>query len=313
MAEWLDAEGYAAAWTATGDDDPYFHPAYLAASAPVGGGDLAGWSDGGLVYPFLVRPLAGGRCDLTSAYGFGGPLGECAGWRGRFRRECARRGVVSEFIRFHPLLRNDAGLEDVETSLVQQMVTVDVTRSDDGLRAGMRTQGRRNLARAAREGVTVCTTTDLDRFHTAYTDAMLALHADPFYLFDRAYFAALEGLGDALVVLDAGQATALYLCGGGAMHYHLGAVSADGRRTGAATAMHFEAMRTARQRGLSTLHLGGGLTAEDSLWRFKATLGDGRAAYRVGRAVHDPGAYAELCAEAGADPAHGGRFPAYRT
>jgi hypothetical protein len=312
VAEWLDAAGYAAAWTSTGDDDPYFHPAYLAASAPVGEGEVAAWSDGGLVYPFLVRPLAGGRCDITSAYGFGGPLGEGPGWRGRFREECGRRSVVSEFIRFHPLRRNDAGLLDVETSLVQEMVTVDVRRGDDELRAAMRTQGRRNLARAAREGVNVRRTADFARFHRAYTDAMHALDADPFYLFDRAYFTALEELGDALVVLDAGQATALYLCGGGAMHYHLGAVTADGRRTGAATAMHFEAMRLARKGGLSTLHLGGGLTAEDSLWRFKATLGDGRAPYRVGRAVHDAEAYAELCAAAGADPAAARRFPAYR-
>jgi hypothetical protein len=312
VAEWLDAAGYAAAWASIGDDDPYFHPAYLAASAPVGEGEVAAWSDGGLAYPFLVRPLAGGRCDLTSAYGFGGPLGECPGWRGRFREACARRGVVSEFIRFHPLRGNDAGLEDVETSLVQEMVTVDVRRDDDELRAGMRTQGRRNLARAAREGVAVRRTADLDLFHAAYIDAMRALGADPFYLFDRGYFTALERLGDALVLLDAGQATALYLCGGGAMHYHLGAVSADGRRTGAATAMHFEAMRVARERGLSTLHLGGGLTAGDSLWRFKATLGEGRAPYRVGRAVHDADAYAELCAAAGANAAAGGRFPAYR-
>ena len=78
MAEWLDAAEYAAAWAATGDDDPYFHPAYLAASAPVGEGEVAAWSDGGLVYPFLVRPLAGERCDLTSAYGFGGRSQE---WR----------------------------------------------------------------------------------------------------------------------------------------------------------------------------------------------------------------------------------------
>jgi hypothetical protein len=312
VGDWLDAAGYAAAWTATGDDDPYFHPAYLAASAEVGEGELAAWSDGALVYPFLVRPLAGGRCDITSAYGFGGPLGRSAGWRGRFREECARRGVVSEFIRFHPLRQNDAGMDDVETSLIQEMVTVDVRRGDDGLRAGMRTQGRRNLSRSAREGVDVRQTGDLDRFHAAYTDAMRALGADPFYLFDRAYFAGLEPLGDALVILDAGQATALYLCGGGAMHYHLGAVSAEGRRAGAATAMHFDAMRRARNRGLSTLHLGGGLAAGDSLWRFKATLGDGRAPYRVGRVVHDAGAYAELCRAAGADPAAAGRFPAYR-
>jgi hypothetical protein len=70
-------------------------------------------------------------------------------------------------------------------------------------------------------------------------------------------------------------------------------------------------MRHARERGLQTLHLGGGLRAGDALATFKQSVGAGRAPYVQGRAIHDPDAYGALCREAGvADD--GEFFPAYR-
>jgi serine/alanine adding enzyme len=310
--DWLDLEGYRRAWARLGDGDPYSRPEYLAAAAHVDGGEPAAYADGALVYPLLVRPLGDGRCDLTSAYGFGGPWGTSPGWRGRFRSACRARGVVSEFVRFHPLRRNErrAG-DDLEVVHVQDMITVEVGRADEALVAQMASQGRRNLARARRAGVEVRPSSDMAAFQERYLGAMRRLGAAPFYHFPPAYFGALERLGDALVLLDGGEAAALYLCGAGAMHYHLGATTEEGRRAGAATMVHFEAMRRARDAGLRLLHLGGGLRAGDALHRFKATLGGGRAPYHVGRAVHDRDAYEALCTAAGV-PADGDYFPAYR-
>jgi serine/alanine adding enzyme len=312
VGEWLDAAGHAAAWADRGDDDPYLRPEYLAAAAIIGAGEVAAWRDGGVLYPFLVRFLPGGRCDLTSAYGYGGPMGAEPGWRARFRAACAERGVVSEFVRFHPLRQNDAGLDDVEVHELQEIVTLAPGAGEADVVAGLRSQGRRNLSRARREGVEVRESHDMDGFHAFYVEAMRALDADPFYLFGADYFAGLARLGDALLLLDAGGAQALYLAGGGALHYHLGGVEAEGRRTGAATLMHVHAAGIARERGLGLLSLGGGLSGGDPLWRFKATIGPGRAPFRIGKAVHDHAAYAELCAAAGVEATTAGRFPAYR-
>jgi serine/alanine adding enzyme len=312
VGEWLDAAGHAAAWAARGDDDPYLRPEYLAASAIIGEGELAAWSDGGVLYPFLVRPLDGGRCDLTSAYGYGGPMGAEPGWRARFAAACADRGVVSEFIRFHPLRGNDAGLGDVDVREMQEIVTVDPGTGEEDVVAGLRSQGRRNLTRARRAGVEVRESDDMEAFHTFYVESMRALGADAFYLFDAAYFATLARMGEAVLLLEAGGARALYLAGAGALHYHLGGVDPEGRRTGAATLMHVEAAGIARRRGLRLLSLGGGLAAGDALWRFKATIGRGRAPFRIGARVHHEAAYAELCESAGVPVTTAGRFPAYR-
>ena len=94
------------------------------------------------------------------------------------------------------------------------------------------------------------------------------------------------------------------------MHYFLSASTDEGRAVSATNAVLFAAMRHARDAGLATLHLGGGLVDGDSLQRFKQSMGAGRAPFFVGSAIHDAGAYAELCAAAGGTD--GERFPAYR-
>jgi GNAT acetyltransferase-like protein len=308
---WLDLAGYAAAIARRGPDvDPYFRPEYLAAAAVIAEGEPAAYAADGVVYPFVVRPLAGGRCDLTSAYGAGGPLG-AGRWRDGFRAECARRGVVSEFVRFHAILRNDDGLDDLRTWTLQDAVTVDVRAGDDALLAQMEGRGRTAVRKAERAGVEVRAHRDLGRFAELYGRTMERIGAAPFYHFPPAFFAALERLGDAALVLDAGSAAGLFLTGGGVMHYFLAGSTPEAREVAAANLVLFEAMRHAREAGLHTLNLGGGLRADDPLHRFKASMGAGRAPLRFGAAVHDAAAYAALCAAAGVSP-DDAFFPAYR-
>ncbi len=57
--------------------------------------------------------------------------------------------------------------------------------------------------------------------------------------------------------------------------------------------------------------LGGGFRNDDSLDRFKRSIGSGRAPKVIGTVVHDADAYGELCAAAGVSP-DDAYFPAYR-
>jgi hypothetical protein len=105
VSGWLSPAEYADQWRREGDGDPYYRPEFLAAAALAEDAEPAVFCHDGVLYPFLVRPLPDGRCDLTSAYGFAGP--SAAGdWRAAFRAACTERGVVSEFIRFHPVRQN---------------------------------------------------------------------------------------------------------------------------------------------------------------------------------------------------------------
>jgi hypothetical protein len=264
-----------------------------------------------VLYPFLVRPLPDGRCDLTSAYGFAGP--SAAGdWRAAFRAACTERGVVSEFVRFHPVRQNQrfAG-DDVALTRIQEMIVLDLDGDDDELVRRMVPQARNKLRKAIRRGVAVSASRDLERFWGLYGDAMRGLGAAGGYLFPLAYFQALDALGDGLLMLDAGSAAALFLCGAGAMHYFLSASTDEGRGSAATNLIIYEAMRIARDSGLGVLNLGGGLREGDALHGFKCSFGPGRAPYYVGSAIHDQAAYRRLSERAGADPADA-YFPAYR-
>jgi hypothetical protein len=313
VSGWLTEREYEREWEARGDRDPYYRPAFLRAAALAEDAEVAAYAHGELLYPFLVRQLPGGRCDITSAYGFGGPFGSAQpGWRDAFRAACAERGVVSEFVRFHPVRGNQAlAGDDLALTLVQEMVVLDLEGDDDELVRRMVPQARNKLRKALRAGLVAEPRRDLERFQRMYTEAMHAAGARESYLFSLEYFEALDRLGEGLLMLDAGQAAALFLSGAGAMHYFLAASTADGRRNAAANLVIYEAMRRARDAGLGVLDLGGGLRDGDALHDFKQSFGAGRAPYYVGSAVHDQRAYLELAERAGVR-ADDGYFPAYR-
>ena len=312
LTGWLDAAAYERAWEAGGDRDPYFHPRYLEAAAVLDDAEPAAFAHGGVLHAFLVRPLPGAACDITTPYGYGGPQGSGAGWREPFRAACAERRVVSEFVRFHPLRGNQAQAGgDVALRHVQDTVTVDVSQDDDALLMQMASAGRTAVRKALKAGVDARPVRDLGRFRDMYLDTMRRVGAAESYLFPAEFFERLERMGDGVLMLDAGCAAGLFLVGGGAMHYFLSASTDEGRKASATNGVLYAAMRHAREAGLATLHLGGGLSDGDSLQRFKRSMGSGRTPFFVGSAVHDADAYAELCAAAGA--VDGDRFPAYRT
>ena len=206
---------------------------------------------------------------------------------------------MSEFVRFHPLRANHEAADDIALRHVQDTVTVDVTQDDDALMAQMASAGRTAVRKAAKAGVEPRPARDLDRFRDMYVETMRRVGAAERYLFSAEFFERLERMGDGVVMLDAGCAAGLFLAGGGAMHYFLSASTDEGRALSATNAVLFAAMRHAREAGLATLHLGGGLVDGDSLQRFKQSMGAGRAPFFVGSAIHDAGAYEELCAAAG--------------
>ena len=144
---------------------------------------------------------------------------------------------------------------------------------------------------------------------------MRRIDADPFYLFEPAYWERLEELP--LARFDAeidGEVVASALCLASPpwLHYHLSGTTDAGRSTGASTLVLLEAARWAQAQGYERFHLGGGLGGKaDSLHHFKARFDpDGLVPAAVGKAIHDEDAYREL--SGGRFDGYEGFFPAYR-
>jgi hypothetical protein len=172
--------------------------------------------------------------DVVSPYGYGGPTGE--GFWPAYEEWARERGVVSTFVRFHPLLANQQG---VPIHLEELAPTV-AWRVEPGrdLLAGLHFKHRNKVRKAENAGATVSAANGLDGFVELYEDTMRRIDADPFYFFEPAYWEHLAELP--LVRFDAaidGDVVASALCFATPpwLHYHLSGTTDAGRSTGAST------------------------------------------------------------------------------
>jgi len=272
------------------------------------------------VFALIVRDVEGGRADVVTPYGYGGPVGAGAQppyerfWE-EYERWCAAGRIVTTFIRFHPLFANHrhAGPR-AAVELLAGTVAWRLDQGDPAVR--MHRHHRRTVRKAESAGVetTVSVAPErLDRFVRFYELTMERRDAADFYYFPREYWKALEiGLRERIVLFEAADDAALLcLAAPPWLHYHLGASGDEGRTRGSSNLLFLEAARWAAAHGCTRFHLGGGVGGrDDSLFEFKRRFDpEGVLEAAIGKVVHDEAAYRGL---AGADAGVEGFFPAYR-
>ncbi len=177
--------------------DLHYRPEYCALFKDSGEARLFIYREGhdSVIYPFLLRKvnlIAGleGKLeqdlyDITSPYGYGGPLANPAAgedvWDNFYRcfaEYCDRNNIITEFIRFHPLLGNHRLLKKhVEVEKVSSVVCVDLKRSDEEIWSGYERNNRKNIKKAYREGLEVV----LEETHAHFTDFIFILPGSPSY------------------------------------------------------------------------------------------------------------------------------------
>ena len=317
--------------------DFYHLPAYVALSAAQEHGVARALyvEDGArsLLVPLIVRDIPGsdGR-DATSPYGYPGPL-VCGTDDAGFMAQALSAGmatlrevgIVTLFVRLHPLLNASAPEGGGEVVLHGDTVSVDLTLPEQTLWAQMRRNHRRDITKAVRSGFVARIDRDFEQyraFKLLYRATMDRLSASPFYFFGDAYFDALrEALGDRLHLClvekgDAIAAAGLLIGTGGIMQYHLMGTDEAFASGEPSKLMVHHAVGWAKARGYRSLHVGGGVGgATDSLLHFKAGLSPVRHPYRTLRVVLDEAEYRRLVAacDPDLDPDDlGGYFPAYR-
>ena len=263
------------------------------------------------VFPAILRE---GPTDVITPYGYGGPVGP-AFWV-PYTDWCRANGVVTTFVRFHPLYANqrEAG-RDVHVQPLAGTVAWRLDEEGD-LFERMHRHHRRVVRKALSAGVEATAQLapeSLAGFVALYERTMERQEAEDFYYFPPEYWRALEtSLRGHVVLFEAGDdAKLLCLHAPPWLHYHLGASSDAGRKLGASTLLFLEAARWAQELGYTRFHLGGGVGgARDSLHEFKLRFDPGgEVEAAIGKAIHDREAYRRLAGpEAGVD----GFFPAYR-
>jgi hypothetical protein len=305
---------------------------------------LAEAGDRRLLVPLIIRQVPsevgglGHVTDATSPRGFAGPV--VAAGQGpdadaftdealaSFVTALREHGIVSAFIRLHPLIGPSADLllRHGEIVGLGDSFSIDLDRPEEDLWAGMRLNHRRDILRATKAGY-VARTDDawmhFEAFVRAFGDSMERLGAAPHWRLSHAYLSDLrEALGERLslcVVELAGElaAAALITEADGIAEYHLAATFHAHVRASPSKLLIRHVGDWARARGDRLLHLAGSPRPGDSLSRFKAGFGARRHAVHAWRVVPNRAVYDDLVRERasrtsiGAEPAVEW-FPAYR-
>ncbi len=325
--------------------DAYFLPEYVGFYERRGEGEalLFFYREGRktVLYPFLRRPLpelpgigraAASHCDVSSAYGYGGPLvtsgvkdtGFTSRARACLEDHFQRMGVVSEFIRFHPILGNQAVWPTVPSRFDRNTVAIDLTLSTDGLWEHMDPSTRRNVRKSFRLDLSIELSRSPDRyegFWRLYDQTMERVGATNYYRFSLDYINTLaDCMGDKAIICTVSHrgkpaAAGIFLHAGRYLHYHLGGSDAALLHVRPNDRMFFEMAKWGISNGAESLHLGGGNGANDSLFKFKAGFSRDLRDFYVAKVVHDEELYATLMEarmrQSGKPPATR-FFPAYR-
>lgn len=268
--------------------------------------------EGAVLYPFLLRDLErvaylgadfAGLHDITTPPGFGGPLSPhgtpedtVARFRAGFERWCREQRVVTEFIRFHPLLETRLMLQrHLEIEEAGQIVWSRLDQGSSRLIDTFSAMTRKSVRTARDAGLTAQVETSAEayeRLGELYFDNATRRRARADQRHDAAHFLRLREmlgshqtlfaarLGDELVagavLLRSPDLVHLYLAAADRRHAHLRPMNL----------LIFEAMQWASGLGATAFDLGGGHGGEDEWFRFKAGFSPLRAPRPVGRAVY---------------------------
>ena len=321
-------------WLSDVPRDVYHTAGYHAYSLGSGEGEpyliVAGDRRCGLAWPYLLRQvsevenLAGsGATDVTSVYGYSGPLawgctpGDpflATAWS-EVVAVWQDQGAVSAFTRFHPLLGNASlmsGLggsrddtdESEPVAAIGRTVSIDLCVSEEAARAGYSESLRRQIRNYRQAGLTTThdeSWADIGAFAHFYHETMARNAAAAYYFFDAADFRRLRAAVDGKVHLlvtrlgDIVGAAGLFTEYRGIVQEHLVATNQELAHISPYKVLVDDTYAWAKKRGNTVFHLGGGRGAhEDSLFEFKRRFSPRLHPFFTGRWILDRPACQEL-------------------
>lgn len=291
---------------------PSLHPFYVRADAK---------RDPSLVPTFFLFEEGGeffyhgfllGKIDSTDFYdiqspsGYGGPIASsedteflAMAWE-HYKDWCLRNNVLVEFVRFHPLLQNwDYYNGDVVDD--RRTVWIDLELND--LLSSYSTRVRTAIKKAKKAGLYVEWVDPreyIDVFFQHYSNAMVELGADEFYLFPKEYHRVLLSWDTSKLALCKRDSkivgASLFLLAPSFIEYHLAFTLPEGKKFSANNLILHEAALLGKKLGLKKFHLGGGTSRNEKnpLLFFKKGFSDQRSFFKIGEKVYKQEIYDDL-------------------
>jgi hypothetical protein len=339
-----DLEAWRRWYNALDDPGPYHAPEYVAELAgdfeyDTEYAELFVYSDEDsfVYYPYIRRPLVDlpfaddavdspdAYSDAVSSWYYGGPLLSpgadadiASAFIDAFGKHCQKRGIVAEFLRFDPNVKNHADFSDLDPIHNRQTVPVDLNQTKDSIWEGYEDRNQRAIKQARDSALIVDHETDeqdLEAFHNIYTNAMEARDADAHYRFSLDFFRRLLATDLFSLVIARHKSNVV----GGFLvahddtysQHYLSASNPDYWNLRVNNLMYHEVVMYMHDTGCEVFDFQGG---RPGVFKFKKGFSSNRRDFYIGKRVHDEEVYDELvdvAAEAGVDT-ESGYFPAYR-
>ena len=229
--------------------------------------------------------------DIVTPYGYGGPYIESCvegkkdqlleEYKVNFGRYCNANKIVSEFVRFHPIINNGRDFSRIyEAQCIRQTVGTNL-ESDDPVANEFSKSARKYVRRAVRDGVIWRVTEgprDVSQFVDIYYSTMDRDNATDYYYFPLEYFnKCLELFRDHILFVEAifhekTIAAGFYLCYGDTIHAHLSGTLKEYLHLSPAYIIKYATAMWGKENGYKRIHYGGGTSnsLEDPLFLFKS-------------------------------------------
>lgn len=220
--------------------------------------------------------------DLITPYGYGGFLIEGISSK-QLEKEyvdyCRNNNIVSEFVRFHPILKNHEMVNNIYDEVyLGKTIAVD-TESPEQIWKNFTSKNRNMVRKAKKAELEVFWARDeniIEEFMKIYNATMDKDVAEDYYYFKKEFYESiLNDLKYNAMWFYAKKdkkiaAISIFLFENGNMHYHLSASRREYQHMAPTNLLLYEAALWASYNGYRVLHLGGGVGAkEDSLYSFK--------------------------------------------
>lgn len=295
-------------------------------------------NNGDIHHMFIKRPInqvidGVQYYDLITPYGYGGPLMMarskerkkelCNEFEYSFMKYCIDNHIVSEFVRFHPIINNAQDFANIyHPVFTRKTLGTNLADYEDPVQSEFSKSCRKNIRRALRKGITYRITEkpdNIDQFIHIYYSTMKRNNATEFYYFDKAYFDNILLLKNNLLFVEVIYeektiAAGLYFISEGMIHIHLSGTLSEYLYLSPAYILRYATTLWGKENGYKIIHHGGGTSNEvdNSLYLFKKQFAKNTEFnFYVGKKIWNQIIYNKLCQLSKVDQDLE-FFPAYR-
>lgn len=263
--------------------------------------------------------------DFSTPYGYGGWLiegNEIDDLFSKYEEWCKENGIVSEFVRFHPVLENHKmckGAYDVVT--LGKTICLELT-SPEVIWENITSKNRNMIRKAQKNGIRIYMgryPQIFDIFQKIYNATMDRDNAEDYYYFKNSFYESiLNDLPDNAQIFFAEYegiiiAASIMLIANGKMNYHLSGSLREYSNLAPTNLLLYKAALWGCANGCQTFYLGGGVgSKEDSLFKFKKAFyrKDDDKRFYIGKKIFIEEKYEELLSKR--DHIDSDFFPKYR-